>query len=131
MKSILTVILFFILTGAAYPQTVYDIGHASLGWKHVWIESGDWIDQSKTFPSFILYCNKDFPNAVVHTVTAPTMLVKFLDFIKVPGDYTCHVTVIHNSGNETAPSPSIKFSAAWVPPAASDLKIIITGIPGQ
>lgn len=125
MRTTLTAILFFVLSGVAYSQTIYDIGQASLEWKHVWIENGNWIDPNKTFPSFVVYCNQEFANAVAHTVTAPTVLVPFLDFIEIPGDYTCHVTVIHNSGNETVPSPSVTFSAGWVPPAASDLKIVI------
>lgn len=126
MKTILATILFLALSaGAAYSQTVYDIELATLSWQHVWVQDDQWINQRKTFPFSVINCNRDFTNVVNFQVAGPTLNAPFLDFIKVPGDYTCDITIVHNSGNETAPSPTVTFTASRPEPLATDLEIIV------
>ena len=125
MRIILTAILLFTLIGAASAQTIYDIEKASLSWQHVWVENGEWIDPDWTFPLSVINCNRTFPNAVRHDVAGPTLQSPFLDFIAEPGNYTCDITIIHKSGNETDPSPTVTFTASWPELGATDLEIII------
>jgi len=125
MRTILVAILFFALIGVGHSQTVYDIELATLSWQHVWVLDDQWINPNKTFPFSVINCNRDFTNIVNFQVAGPTLNALFLDFIEKPGDYTCDVTIIHASGNETAPSPTVTFTAVWPEPLATDLEIIL------
>ncbi len=133
MRLLFVAILFFILSSIAHSQgtVVYDIGHASLEWNNSWIEktteapTGAWIDQNKTFPSSVIYCNVGETNAIAYTVAAPKEIVPFVDFIKQEGTYTCRIDVVTNAGTELKMTESVTFKANWPPHKNTDLQITI------